>query len=223
MAPATGNASARDDMICICLAALGMQMVLAASLRIPGQPQYSFGMFPIHVLFAWAGVEILRRYYLGILPAIYGLAVGYLTIGGALSVHHNGWPRGILSPSISNQIAIARELNRYSDDAIWTDVSTSYRFSRSMQALRSLIPPEDRVKQVRSPHGLLLRYRPDMPPSSQVIELIELPATASPPTNPGVIESAELLPPDPSAPILPPAMASEPLQRLDVRPYTPMY
>jgi hypothetical protein len=50
-----------------------------------------------------------------------------------------------------------------------------------MQGLRSLIPP-DGAAQVHSPHGLLLRYRPDMHASSQVIESIELPATASPPS-----------------------------------------
>jgi hypothetical protein len=212
---------ARDAMVCICLAALLMQMLLAAALRVPGDPQYSFGTFPIHVLFAWAGVEVLRRVWLGLpATAVYGLAVGYLTIGGAISVHRYGWPRGILSPSINNQVAVAKQLNRFSDEAVWTDVTTYANFPRSIQVLRLLLPPEPGTVPVHSPHGLLVRYRPDKPANSQFIELIELPAPAFPPA-PGIPDDS----PNLARPKLPQGMVSgpPPLHKLDVTPAKPLW
>jgi hypothetical protein len=218
---------ARNSIVAICLAAFVMQMLLAAALRIPPQPQYSFGTFPIHVLFAWFGVESLRRMRWSVIThrvtettvvwvnpwlayvvvAVYGLAVGYLTIGGAWSVHKNGWPRVFLSSSMNNQIEIAQKLNHYSDTWVWTNVERYKhdRFPRSMQTLRLLMPPKAGEARAVSPHGLYIRYVEDnekvfpetklsigdnglflqyqigADPDAQRIELIELTADGPPP------------------------------------------
>jgi hypothetical protein len=180
----------RDTITRIALAALALQIALGTSLRVPAEPQYSFGTYGIHILFAWFGVELLRRIWLGHLATvIYGAAVGYLTLGGGWSIHRYGWDRGLLSPSLDNQMEIARQLNRYADTTVWTEVDNYQRFPRDIQTLRLLNPPAPGVARIRSPHGLFIRYEHNDNPRTFRVELFELgPEFRSP--FPAVLEDA---------------------------------
>ena len=62
---------------------------------------------------------------------------------------------------VGDQLAIARQLNRYSDTLISTNVWMYQNYPASLRALRLLMPPEGGAVQTQSPDGLLLRYRSD--------------------------------------------------------------
>lgn len=167
---------ARREFFRISLVCLGLQLVMAVSLHVPPLPQYTFGTFPIHVLFGWFAVDLLQRVRLGlIVTAAWGLSLAYITLGSAWQIHRDGWSRWLFSASLDNQIEVARELNRYSDTTVWTNVRTykSRPTAQALQCLRVILPPDPAMVQIRSPHGLLIRYKTSDDPNSSWIELVE--------------------------------------------------
>jgi hypothetical protein len=187
--------SARDSIVAVALTGLLLQLALAGSLRVPPFPQYSFGTFPFHILCAWIGVEFLRRFWVGhLVTAVWGIALAYLTVAGNYVIHRDGWERGNMSPSLENQIEIAQQLNRYSDETVQTEVDMykPKRFPVAMRALRVLYPPDSNVPQVYSPHGLLIRWQQGSDPRSSRIELIELQADGVMPGGVGPVEPLDV-------------------------------
>jgi hypothetical protein len=150
-----------------------MQIVLAGALHVPPFPQYCFGTFPIHVLFGWFFIDFLRRIRLGVpLAIVWATSLGIVTLTSAWQIHVGGWHRW--SPSLDDQIEIAGKLNQYSDESAMTDVDLYEHYPVAMRALRVIMPPGHGESQRESPHGLIIRYRPEPNPSSR-IELIESP------------------------------------------------
>ena len=175
-------ASARATIIAICLACLLLQILLAISLRVPPYPQYCFGTFPIHVLFAWFAIDWLRRVRLGMLVTLaWGLSLGYITLGSAWQIHRHGWNRYCMSPTLENQAQIARQLNGYSDETILTNVAMYGSYPMALRELRVILPGE--AAAAHSPHGLLLRYAASSDPASSQIELIEIRAASDVPAD----------------------------------------
>jgi hypothetical protein len=85
------------------------QALLSAAMRVPALPQYFMGTFVLHVVPAWFAVATFHRWRAGaLLGAVYGIGAAVLT-GSALQNQH---PR---MPTLANSVAIARELNGYSD------------------------------------------------------------------------------------------------------------
>jgi hypothetical protein len=177
--------SVRAAIAGICLACLLLQIMLAVALRIPPYPQYCFGTFPIHVLFAWFGIGTLMRVRLGILTTlIWGSSLAFITLGGAWQLHRYGWSRdGLSSPSLDDQVQIAQTLNRYDDEKVWTNVDMYQTFPQAIRALRVILPPGPAKPGTHSPHGLFIRYVPEAGPESSRIELVEMHADSEIPAK----------------------------------------
>lgn len=174
--------AARDQIMLLCLAVLAMQLSLAAALRLPNYPQYSYGTWPIHLLFAWFGVESLRRLRLmHPVTALYGLTAIYLTLGGNYSVHRNGWVRDMNCPTLEDQIPIAQQLNHYNNPIVYTDVPIFKSFPRAIEVLRLLFPPTEHLPASAARHRLHLRYQQNGNPRTQRIELVDLGDSPAPP------------------------------------------
>jgi len=167
------RSSPRDAMLGIALVALLLQMLLYALIRVPPMISYFFGPFPITVLFAWVGIEAFTRLRLrGAIIAIYGVCVATLTFAGAWQVHQFGWPRGSMSPTLGNQVAVARALNRYSDTSAMTNVTVYESYSHALSTLRFLLPPVPGTIPTHSGR-LLIRYRTEEGSTDGRIELVE--------------------------------------------------
>jgi hypothetical protein len=163
-----------------------LQMLLYALIRVPPMISYYFGPFPITVLFAWAGIEAFARLRLrGAVIAIDGLCVATLTFAGAWHVHQFGWPRSFVSPTIGNQVEVARALNRYSDASAMTTVSVYQNYPQALSTLRLLLPPEPGTVQQHSGR-LLIRYRTEEGTTDGRIELVEA-SPAEMPTDASVV------------------------------------
>ncbi len=171
----------RDELLRIALVALLLQMALYAAIRVPPMVSYYFGPFPITVLFAWTGIEAFGRLRLrGALVAVFGLCVGTLTCAGAWQVHRFGWPRGSMSPTLANQVEVARALNAYSDTWALTNVGTYQEYSHALSTLRYLLPPPPGAHQTHSGR-LLIRYRTALGDTDGRIELSEAQPGDEPP------------------------------------------
>ena len=185
-APSAPSAAAtRDLVVRIALAALGFQVALYTVMRIPPSPQYFFGTFPVHVLFAWIGVEALHRFRLrGAVTALWGVSLAFITLGTMTQVHSGGWDRGCMSPSLENQIEVARALDRYADASVLTDVSTYQTFPHALRALRLVLPHDPAAAATPRESGrLVVRYVPDPDGNSSRIELIEARSDADVPKD----------------------------------------
>jgi hypothetical protein len=175
--------SVRDTVFGIALAALGMYVLLYAALGVPSWLGYTFAPSVLTVLFAWAAVDALARVRLrAVVIAAYGASVAFITIGSMLRIHERGWDRGVMSPTLANQVEVARGLNRYADATVLTDVPLYQDFPHALRCLRLLLPPES--GQPRPTSGrLLIRYRQDSRADANRIELVELPAGAAAPDS----------------------------------------
>ena len=179
----------RTTLLGIVLTGLVMQSLYFGILRVPPAPQYFFGTFPLYVLLAWSAVDDLSRLRLReMVIAAYGLSLAFITLGTLWHVHRLGWPRGTMSPTLNEQVELARELNRYSDTFAWTDVSC-YQFDKpyALWVLRMLDPAD--LNQPRKTSGhLVIRYRtgPDGPTGR--IELIETRSSNDIPPNAKLVD-----------------------------------
>lgn len=168
---------ARRAIFDIALAGLALLFLLYGLMRMPPYPQYFFGTFILHVMFAWIGVDALSRIRLGgLATAVYGLSVGYITLASMWQIHHEGYDRDDITdsrmerPTLANQLEVARELNRYRDTRVMTDVLVYQKYPQSLRALRLLIPPEPGAAQAE--HGrLVIRNRAGPTGRDSVIEL----------------------------------------------------
>lgn len=168
---------ARRAVFGIALAGLGLLLLLYGLMRMPPYPQYFFGTFVLHALFAWIGVDALSRTRLGgVATAVYGLSVGYITLASMWQIHHEGYDRDDITdrrmerPTLANQAAVARQLNRYSNRQVLTDVLLYQKYGQSLRCLRLLIPPEPGATQSRN-DGLVIRNRAGPTGRDSVIEL----------------------------------------------------
>jgi hypothetical protein len=164
----------RDSIFGIALAALAMYVVLYAALGVPSWLGYTFAPFVLTVLFAWAAVDALARVRLrAFVIAAYGASVAFITVGSMLRIHQRGWDRGVMSPTLANQVEVARGLNRYADPSALTDVPLYQDFPHALRCLRLLLPPDS--GQPRPTSGrLLIRYRQGSPTDANRVELVEL-------------------------------------------------
>jgi hypothetical protein len=178
-------AKTQRTIFAIALAGLVLQMLLYGVMRMPALPQYFFGTLVLHVLFAWVGVDALRRARLDwVAILLYGAGCAYIMLASADYIHRVGYARGTFRPSLANQVQIARELNRYTDTTVLTDVQL-YRESpnghpQAMRTLRLLMPPKPGQAQITSGR-LIIRYRSGPSGPDSAIELAELAPGESPP------------------------------------------
>lgn len=178
MAPNPSNpGDARRHITQLALVVIALQMGLYAFMRIPGQPPYLFASFMVMAYLAWLGMEALERFRLGsIVIAIYGAAVASITLGVIVHVHRLDWRPGDASPTLGQQIEVARQLQRYNDPLVWSDIP-AYQFTHphAIQSLRKLYPPTSEAR----PSGarLVVRYKPvtNEAPAGR-IELVRWPA-----------------------------------------------
>jgi hypothetical protein len=176
----------RDSVFRMALAALGLQMLLFGAMRVPAVEQYFFGTYPVHVLLAWVAVEALARFRMrGAVIALYGFSLVVITLGSIWQVHRTGWNFGSMVPKLKDQVAVARELNRYSDASAMNDVALYQQYPKALYTLRLLLPPQP--GQPRRHSGrLVIRYRKD--PDDRggrggTIELIEAASEADVPPD----------------------------------------
>jgi len=150
-------------------------------MRIPPLPQYFFGTFALHAVMAWFAVDALRRWRAGALAGvIYGAGCAVLTVSAMFVIHARGFERPRW-PTLGNSVAIARELNRFTDTTVQTDVALLQKNPQILRALRLLLPPEPGAAQRESGRLLITVSEPELPNGK--IQLIELSSDAAPPTN----------------------------------------
>ncbi len=152
-------ADAKVTMMRLALACLGLQMIYFAVFRVPPAPHYFFGTFGMNVLLAWQGAEALAKVRLReAAVALYGIGVAGITLGTLAQVRRHGWPRGWASPTLNEQVALVRELNRYENTEAYTDV-TAYQMepANAIVYLRALYPAPAGAK--RRAERLVIRYR----------------------------------------------------------------
>ncbi len=133
--------SVRECVTAVALAGLVGQMLLCGLMRIPALPQYFFGTFVVHAFMAWLAVEALARWRAGALPGvIYGMSAAVLTASAALVIHAHGFEK-MRWPTLGNSVAVARELNLFSDTTVQTDVAVLQKNPQILRTLRLLLPP----------------------------------------------------------------------------------
>jgi hypothetical protein len=167
--------SARRALFGIALTGVLLQMLICGVMRIPPEPQYYFGTFGIHVLLAWIAVDAMARFFRldWAIIAVYGVSVAYITIASLIHVHHVGYARGTFRPALSNQVQVARGLNRYADPTVYTDVQMYQAFPQAIRSLRLFILPEPGKAQLPGKQ-LLIRNRTGLAGTDCAVELVEL-------------------------------------------------
>lgn len=186
-----------DLVPAIMLACLAVQFVIFTALRIPAGPQYFFGTFALHAFFAFAGMQALgkaRCVVGGLLLA----ANTFITIGGMSTVHHRGYEAPGW-PTMANCLGAVRQLNRYDNHVVLTDIDLFLRFPQPIRTLRLLVPPEPDAKP--SQGRLFLSYkRKDGVKTGEMVVTELSPAEPRPPGS--YLMTASPLPqdwvPDPS-------------------------
>jgi hypothetical protein len=147
----------RDLFQVILMAGLFLQFLLFIALRIPPVPQYFFGTFALHAALAFLGIEALGKVRLAVpAGALLGIASAFITRGGITSVHTRGYEAPGW-PTMSNCLGAVRQLNRYADQVVLTDVELFQRFPQPIRTLRLLVPPEPGPKPRH--RRLLLSYK----------------------------------------------------------------
>jgi hypothetical protein len=170
-----GLAKTQRTIFAIALTALLLQMLLYGVMRMPPLPQYLFGTLILHVLFAWVGVEALRRVKLSwVAIVLYGLGCAYITLASAEYVHRVGYARNTYRPRLADQVQVAQELNRYTDETVLTDVQLYKSHPQSIRSLRLMMPPTPGAPQTTSGR-LMIRHSSGPTGSDSHIELVELP------------------------------------------------
>ena len=174
--------SPRDAVATVALGGLLFQALLAGVMRVPAKPQYFFGTFVLHVVMAWFAVDALRRWRAGALPGmLYASGGAVLTVSALLAIHARGFekPRW---PALANGVALARELNSFTNSEAVTDVALYQKHPQSLRTLRLLLPPAPGQPQ-RTSERLLITHGPGgLAPTGQV-RLSELPPGTAAPTD----------------------------------------
>jgi hypothetical protein len=173
--------SVRDRVAMVALAGLVIQLFLAGVMRIPAQPQYFFGAFILHAFVAWLAVDFLRQWRGGAVPGVlYGVGSAVLTVSAALVIHAHGFEhKAIRWPTMANDVAMVRTLNRFSEPEVFSDIELYEKHPQILRTLRLLLPP---MPGAAGRGRILLRYRTEEPATGQV-ESIELPADAAVPPD----------------------------------------
>jgi hypothetical protein len=170
--------SVRDRVAIVALAGLVIQLFLAGVMRIPAQPQYFFGTFILHAFMAWQAVDFLRQWRGGAwVGVLYGVGSAVLTVSAALVIHAHGFEH-IRWPTMANDVAIVRTLNRSPEPEVFTDIALYRRNPQILRTLRLLLPPPPEKAGAASPR-FVLRYRTEAPATGQV-EIIEIGGTPVP-------------------------------------------
>ena len=147
---ATENLPLRDCVTAVALAGLFGQALLCGLMRIPSLPQYFFGTFVLHALMAWIAVDALSRWRAGAIPAVlYAAGGAVLTVSAMLVIHTQGFekPRW---PTLGNDVEVVRELNRFTDTTVQTDVFVLQKNPQILRSLRLLLPPATGTAQRES-------------------------------------------------------------------------
>ena len=154
---ATEKLPLRDCVTAVALAGLIGQAMLCGLMRVPSLPQYFFGTFVLHALMAWFAVDALSRWRAGALPgALYAAGGAVLTVSAMLVIHTHGFekPRW---PTLGDDVGFVRELNRFTDTTVLTDVTVLQKNPQILRTLRLLLPPEPGVAQ-RESGRLVVNY-----------------------------------------------------------------
>ena len=131
----------RDAVAAVALAAVVMQGLLFAVMRVPSGDQYFFGTFAAHVCLAWLGVDALAACSLrNAAIAAWGIAGASLSFHAMLLAHERGLPGDPAPPSLAVQQEVARSLGEYSAPVVFTDAPYLRRFPQGIRALRLLLP-----------------------------------------------------------------------------------
>ena len=160
------NIPFRDRVSAVALAGLIGQALLCGLMRIPALPQYFFGTFVLHALMAWFAVEALSRWRAGVLPGVlYAAGGAVLTMSAMLVIHDHGFekPRW---PTLGNDVEVVRELNRFTDTTVQTDVTVLQKNPQILRTLRLLLPPAPGAAQTEN-GWLCIDYR-GMSPAGRI-------------------------------------------------------
>jgi len=150
------EAGTRDIFQAVLIAGLGLQFLLFTALRIPPGPQYFFGTFALHAALAFFGIEALGKVRLAVpVGALFGMAGAFITLGGISTVHRHGYEAPGW-PTMSNCLGAVRQLDRYADQVVLTDINLFLRYPQPIRVLRLLVPPEPGPKPRH--RRLLLSY-----------------------------------------------------------------
>jgi hypothetical protein len=172
----------RDRVALIAVAGLAAQALIFGLMRVPAGAQYFFGTFALHALMAWIGVDWLGRRPIGAAAgAVYGTACAFITIGGMWTVHTHGYERTQWT-TLSDSVAVAKALNRFSDTRAHTDVALYQRFPQPIRTVRLLLPPAPGDSQRHSGRLLITRRAADGS-DAQRVALAELPPGTPPPAD----------------------------------------
>ncbi len=127
----------------VALAGLFVQAALFGLMRIPSGPQYFFGTFAMHAVLAWFAVDELRTLRFGtILGGAFAACAFAGTVGFASVVHSEGYAHTLGWAKLENQAAIARQLNKFSDQTVRTDAVLYLQHPQALRTLRLLLPRE---------------------------------------------------------------------------------
>lgn len=150
--------SARDAAIVIGVVGVVFQAVIFGGLRIPLGPQYYFGTFALHALYAWLGVDLLRRVRLAtVVGGAFGLSCAYITFGIAYVTHYHGY-EAVRWPTMRNAVEVTKALNSFEDTAAYTDIPFLQKYPQPVRTVRLLIPPHAGEARRKSDH-LLITYQ----------------------------------------------------------------
>jgi hypothetical protein len=173
----------------LLLITLALQALIFGLMRVPSEPQYFFGTFPVHVLLPWLALTAIPwRKTAAALVGTYAAAVAYLTFDGMLSIHRHGYQSMPPWPTLSNQVEIARALNQFSDRSASTDVPLYRIYPQALRALRLLIPNQA-DQPSRASGKLFIREFRDHGASRGRLELVE---TDAPPANAAPVDLTPL-------------------------------
>lgn len=171
-----------DAVAAVALGGLLFQALLSGAMRVPALPQYFFGTFALHALLAWIGIAALSRWRIGRMPGVlYAAGGAVLTVTAVLTIHARGFERPRW-PTLAHGVAVARELNAFTDTTALTDVALYQKHPQPLRTLRLLLPPAPGAPQRAS--GRLLITAADSAIADGKVRLFELPpAAAAPPAS----------------------------------------
>ncbi len=149
-----------DTVCAVLIACLVFQFVLFLALGIPPGPQYFFGTFALHAALAFIGIQAIDRFTSRSIGAAISLVLiaahAFITIGGMRTVHYRGYEAPGW-PTMANCLGAVRQLDRYADTVVLTDITLFHDFPQPIRTLRLLAPPRPEPKPH---HGrLFLSYK----------------------------------------------------------------
>jgi hypothetical protein len=162
----------RDLFPVLLIACLVVQFIIFTALRIPPGPQYFFGTFALHAALAFFGIEALGKVRLAVpVGALLGATNAFITLGGMAAVHTRGYEAPGW-PTMANCLGAVRQLDRYADQVVLTDIELFQRYPQPIRTLRLLSPPPPGPKP-RHRHLLLTYKRKDGIKTGEIV-VVEL-------------------------------------------------